>query len=180
MSFFFLIFTLKDKVFYVAENHLTLKVTEPKVYVKWKDLETHQWKKLVILLIFIQDCAWVFSEWTKSQMTPTLMHPTRTAFQKTPGKWNVWRQMTNQSRGDVPKRENKQTTWRDIKTYLIKLTLWGKNKATILLAHKWCSYVYLLCGVLIQNCMSSVRRNRRHTWDRKHCTTVLLRIVFIL
>lgn len=43
--FFFLIFTLKDKVFYVAENHLTLKVTEPKVYVKWKDLETHQWKK---------------------------------------------------------------------------------------------------------------------------------------
>lgn len=89
--FFFLIFTLKDNVFYVAENHFTLKETEPKVYVKWKDLESHQWKRLVILLIFIHDCAWVSSEWTKSQMTPTLMHPTRTAFQKTPDKWNVWR-----------------------------------------------------------------------------------------
>lgn len=149
---FFLIFTLKDNIFYAAQNHFTLKEIEPKVYVNWKDLETHQWKGLVILLILIQDCAWVFSEWMKSQVAPTLTHPTRTASQKTLDKWNVWRKMTSQSRGDVPKSENKQTTWRNIKTYLIKLRLWGNSNDTIVLASKWCSYVYLLCGMLMQNC----------------------------
>lgn len=42
-------FTLKDNDFSVAPKHFSLKEKQPKVYVKWKDQETNQWKWSAVL-----------------------------------------------------------------------------------------------------------------------------------
>lgn len=49
-SLILIFFTLKDNDFSVAQKYFALKETQPKVYVKWKDEETNQWKRPDVLL----------------------------------------------------------------------------------------------------------------------------------
>lgn len=44
---YFKLFTLKHKTSAATPNHFSLMETQPKVFVKWEDVETNQWKDLM-------------------------------------------------------------------------------------------------------------------------------------